>query len=92
MVAEFIESIKGKNVVVWGLGLSRGGVESAKFFAENGAKVKVIDLKKEEELSPSIRELRGYPNLVLSLGGQKEEDFLGKTDKLIVQQLQGKAS
>jgi len=75
MVAEFLEEIKGKNIAIWGLGLNRGGVESAKFFSENGAQVKVIDIKSEEDLASSVKELKGYPNISFIFGKQEEKFF-----------------
>ena len=59
-----------------GLGLNGGGLASARFFAEHGAKeVIVTDMKTEEELAPSVAELRHYPNVRFALGGHNIEDF-----------------
>lgn len=72
----FISSMKGKNVVIWGLGLNRGGLEAVKYFAKLGAKVKVVDLKNKKDLLESINEIRNFSNVTLSLGSQEERDFL----------------
>ena len=71
-----LNDIAGLSVTVMGLGLNGGGLASARFFAENGAKeVVVTDMKTEEELAPSIAELRQYPNVRFALGGHSIEDF-----------------
>lgn len=71
-----IDDIAGLSVTVMGLGLNGGGLASARFFAEHGAKrVIVTDMKTEEELAPSVAELRRYSNIFFALGGHKIEDF-----------------
>ncbi|MDR2402641.1 MAG: UDP-N-acetylmuramoyl-L-alanine--D-glutamate ligase [Spirochaetaceae bacterium] len=50
----------GQKVLVMGLGLHGGGIESARFLALRGAEVTVTDLRDEETLAPSIDKLR-YP-------------------------------
>ena len=71
-----VNDIAGLSVTVMGLGLNGGGLASARFFAENGAKeVIVTDMKTEEELAPSVAELRHYPNVRFTLGGHNIEDF-----------------
>ena len=62
--------------MVWGLGVSGGGVNVAKFFSKHNAKVRVIDTKTEAELSDSVKQLKSSKNIELSLGSQKSEDFL----------------
>lgn len=57
-----------------GLGLLGGGVGVAKLFAEIGAQVTVTDLKKEKELTPSLKKLRGL-GIKLILGQHREKDF-----------------
>jgi len=71
-----IDDIAGLSVTVMGLGLNGGGLASARFFAEHGAKeVIVTDMKTEEELAPSVAALRGYANIRFALGGHKIKDF-----------------
>ncbi len=69
-----MDTFKGKNVLVFGLGLNQGGVGSALFFVKHGAKVRVTDLKKEEVLKPSIDQLKNFP-IIYTLGGHKNEDI-----------------
>lgn len=78
-----IDSIKGISVTVMGLGLNGGGLASARFFAEHGAKeVVVTDMKTAEELAPSVAELQQYPNIRFALGGHTVEDF--KTADIVI--------
>ncbi|HKL85251.1 MAG TPA: hypothetical protein VJ861_02840, partial [Treponemataceae bacterium] len=46
--------ISGLKVTVMGLGLNGGGLATARFFAQCGAKVTVTDKKTEAELAPSL--------------------------------------
>ena len=71
-----LNDIAGLSVTIMGLGLNGGGLASARFFAEHGTKeVIVTDMKTEEELAPSVAELRHYPNVRFALGGHNIEDF-----------------
>lgn len=72
---------KDTKVVVMGLGLHGGGVGTARFFCEQGAKVLVTDLKTEEQLKESIKKLKDF-DIEYHLGGHKKEDFI-KTDFVI---------
>lgn len=63
-----------KKVLVMGLGLHGGGVGAAKFFARQGARVLVTDLKTKAELKESLRKLKGLP-ITYWLGGHRENDF-----------------
>lgn len=65
---------KNKKIVVMGLGLHGGGVGAVKFFARQGAKVLVTDLKPKEALLPSIHALRRYRVKYL-LGRHRKSDF-----------------
>ncbi len=51
--------LKGKKVLIMGLGTLGGGIASAKWFVSHGAKVTVTDLRTEKELKSSLAEL-GY--------------------------------
>lgn len=73
---------KNKKVVIMGLGLHGGGVDSAKFFYKQGASVLVTDLKTEEQLGESIKKLRSFKKIEYALGGHREDDF--KTADLII--------
>jgi len=58
-----------------GLGHFGGGVEAARWFARNGAKVTVTDLADEQTLAESLQALQGEPIARFHLGGHREEDF-----------------
>ena len=61
-------------VLVMGLGLHGGGLESARFFCDKGAIVTVTDLRDETTLKPSIDALEGRA-VRFVLGRHEEEDF-----------------
>lgn len=65
----------GKRILVVGLGIQGGGVGVTKFFAELGAQVTVTDLKDENVLADSIKQLQGL-GIKYTLGEHKLEDFL----------------
>jgi UDP-N-acetylmuramoylalanine--D-glutamate ligase len=64
----------GKKVVIMGLGLNGGGLESARFFLKRGADVTVTDLRDEKTLQPSIEQL-GREKVRYVLGRHEIEDF-----------------
>ena len=64
----------GMKVLVMGLGLNGGGLESARYLAGKGAEVTVTDLKDEKTLCPSIEKLNGFPVRYV-LGRHELEDF-----------------
>lgn len=66
---------KGKKITLMGLGLLGRGVGDAKFLAEQGADLIVTDLKTEEELRPSLEQLKDHDNISYTLGEHKLEDF-----------------
>ena len=66
--------LRGAEVTVMGLGLFGGGVETARWLARQGARVRVTDLRGAGELAESLAALRGVP-LELALGGHREEHF-----------------
>jgi len=67
------EKYSGKNVLVLGIGVLGGGVGSARFFADIGAKVVATDLKSAEQLDPSLlRQLQDL-GVELKLGGHSKE-------------------
>ena len=72
----------GTRVTIMGLGLFGGGVGAAKFFAENGARVTVTDLRTTEVLQPSIKALDNY-NINFILGNHQQKDFID-CDLLVV--------
>lgn len=66
---------KGKKVLILGLGINQGGVGSTKFFINAGAEVKVTDLKKEVDLTTSLKELGEFAGIEYTLGEHKFEDI-----------------
>ncbi len=67
--------LRGKRVLVMGLGLQGSGIAAARYAAEQGAIVRVTDLKSPEVLAPSVRALAGLP-IEFVLGEHRDEDFL----------------
>lgn len=75
-----LEDIKGKNIVVMGLGLNGGGEACVRFFLRHGANVLATDMKTAEQLQPTIKRLSDDPEIDTSrlqyrLGEHKTEDF-----------------
>jgi UDP-N-acetylmuramoylalanine--D-glutamate ligase len=67
--------LRGKRVLIMGLGLHGSGIASARYAAQQGAIVRVTDLRSAEVLGPSIASLAGLP-IEYVLGEHREEDFL----------------
>src|SRR6266436_9414690 len=67
--------LRGKRVLIMGLGLHGSGIASARYAAQQGAIVRVTDLRSAEVLAPSIALLAGLP-IEYVLGEHREEDFL----------------
>lgn len=65
---------RGKRVTVMGLGLFSGGVAAVRYFAREGAKVLVTDLRTGVELAESIARVKG-PNVSFRLGAHRAGDF-----------------
>lgn len=65
---------KKKKILILGLGLLGRGLKDAIFFAKKGARVKVTDLKTEEELTESLEKLKEY-DIQYTLGEHKKEDI-----------------
>ena len=68
--------LRGKRVLIMGLGLHGSGIASARYAAQQGAIVRVTDLRPAEVLTPSIRTLESLP-IEYVLGEHREEDFVG---------------
>lgn len=75
------KDLKSKRVTVVGLGLHGGGAGTVRFLAEEGARVLVTDIKKREELLPSIEKLKNL-NITYVLGQHRPEDFVN-TDLIV---------
>ena len=67
-------SLRGKRVVVAGLGLFGGGVAATRFLVEEGADVLVTDTKSESKLATSLNALDGL-NIDYKLCGHDRQDF-----------------
>jgi UDP-N-acetylmuramoylalanine--D-glutamate ligase len=66
--------LRGRRVLVMGLGLFGGGAGAARWLVEQGARVTVTDLKGENELRETVEALRGL-DIEWRLGGHREEAF-----------------
>ncbi|NCO23268.1 UDP-N-acetylmuramoyl-L-alanine--D-glutamate ligase [bacterium (Candidatus Moisslbacteria) CG12_big_fil_rev_8_21_14_0_65_36_11] len=73
--------LKNKKTLLVGLGQLGGGVSTAKFLTRSGAKLTVTDVKPENNLKNSIRQLKNFKT-EFHLGGHKKEDF-EKSDFII---------
>src|SRR5438105_2285264 len=67
--------LRGKRVLIMGLGLHGSGIAAARYAAQHGAIVRVTDLRSSQVLAPSIRVLEGLP-IEYVLGKHRNEDFL----------------
>jgi UDP-N-acetylmuramoylalanine--D-glutamate ligase len=67
--------LRGKRVLIMGLGLHGSGIASARYAAQQGAIVRVTDLRSAEVLAPSRVSLAGLP-IEYVLGEHRDEDFL----------------
>ncbi|MGZ6364971.1 MAG: UDP-N-acetylmuramoyl-L-alanine--D-glutamate ligase [Ktedonobacteraceae bacterium] len=67
--------LRGKRVLIMGLGLHGSGIASARYACQQGAKVRVTDLRSAEILAPSIATLAGL-SIEYILGEHRNVDFL----------------
>ena len=68
-------ALRGRRVVVMGLGLLGGGVAAARYAVEHGAaEVIATDLRDEQTLAPSLKKLEGLP-IRYVLGRHDPSDF-----------------
>jgi UDP-N-acetylmuramoylalanine--D-glutamate ligase len=72
---------KDKKILVMGLGRFGGGVDVVKFACEEGARVVITDLAKQEELAESIAQLKGL-DITYHLGSHEPADF-EQTDMVV---------
>ncbi|MFH1116598.1 MAG: UDP-N-acetylmuramoyl-L-alanine--D-glutamate ligase [Pseudomonadota bacterium] len=73
-VSDTASLFRGKRVTVMGLGLLGRGLGDTLFLIRCGAHVTVTDLKTEDQLAPSLKELAGLP-VRLRLGRHDPADF-----------------
>ena len=69
-----LTALSGARVTVMGLGIHGGGLASARFFAQRGARVTVTDLRPARVLEPAMEQLHGFPVRYV-LERHDEEDF-----------------
>jgi UDP-N-acetylmuramoylalanine--D-glutamate ligase len=67
---------KNKKVLIFGLGLSDGGLGMAEYFLKQGAQVTVTDMKSKKELKEPVKILSKYKNVKFHLGKHLEKDFI----------------
>lgn len=70
-----VADFKNKRVLLMGLGLNRGGLETAKWLVKRGADLTVTDLKTEDQLAPTLAELEKY-DIKYVLGRHRKADFI----------------
>lgn len=75
-------ALKGRRVLVWGLGRFGGGVGVTRWLISQGAKVLVTDQAPAETLGDSIAALADLP-VEFHLGGQRVEDW-DEVDLIVV--------
>lgn len=66
--------LRGRRVLVMGLGLFHGGAAVVRFLASRGARVTVTDLRDAAVLAPALAEIADLPFDAV-LGRHREEDF-----------------
>ena len=74
-------NIRGKRVLVMGLGIHGGGLGVTKWLLRQGATVTVTDLKNAEALAPSLQALKDLPVRYV-LGEHRAEDIVS-TDLIV---------
>ncbi len=67
--------LRGKRVLVMGLGLQGSGMAAARYVVQQGAIVRVTDMQSPKVLAQSVQALAGLP-IEFVLGTHREEDFL----------------
>ena len=80
--ATVADNLRGKRVVVMGLGSFGGGVGVTQFLLRQGANVLVTDQNPPEKLADSLAQLAGLP-VEFRLGEHRESDFTG-ADLIVV--------
>jgi len=71
-----MQKFQNKKILILGLGVLGRGVNDAIFFAQQGAKVRVTDLKTAQQLAPSIKKLKKHKNIKYTLGKHLKKDIL----------------
>src|SRR5579859_4738788 len=71
---KMLMDLRGKRVLVMGLGLHGSGMGAARYACQQGAIVRVTDMRDATVLAPSVQALAGLP-IEFLLGQHREEDF-----------------
>ncbi len=83
---EINKFIKGKKVLVVGLGILGGGVSTCLWLLKHKAKLTITDLKEKKDLEKSLKKLRRYSTKIkLVLGKHNKNDFNGN-DIIVINQ------
>lgn len=69
-------NLSNKTVLLMGLGLNGGGLGAALYLAPRVKKLIITDLKTEDELKPSLDQLKQFKNIQYTLGQHRIEDFV----------------
>ncbi|MFH1129300.1 MAG: UDP-N-acetylmuramoyl-L-alanine--D-glutamate ligase [Patescibacteria group bacterium] len=69
------EYFKNKKIIIMGLGLLGRGINVAKFLAKHDANLLITDLKTEQQLASSLKQLKKFKNIKYILGQHRIEDF-----------------
>lgn len=72
-----MESLRGKKVLVMGLGLHGGALGTIEWLVSQGVDITVTDMKTAEQLAPTLEKLEKYTTIRYVLGRHDEADFLG---------------
>ena len=79
-----MNSLKGKKVLLMGLGILGGGAASARWLAQQGAILTITDMKSAEALATSLAKLGDIKKKIsFVLGEHREGDFV-KNDIIVV--------
>lgn len=68
------DDLRGRRILLMGLGVNQGGVGVARFLATHDAQVRVTDLQSEETLADALASLAGL-DIAYTLGRHDETDF-----------------
>ncbi|MFA5051086.1 MAG: UDP-N-acetylmuramoyl-L-alanine--D-glutamate ligase [Patescibacteria group bacterium] len=74
-------NLSGKKVLVMGLGIIGGGLETVKWLLKQGAKITITDLRTKKELTSSLEKLKNF-SIKYILGKHRPQDF--KSADLII--------
>jgi len=71
-----MDHLKGKNVLVMGLGLNQGGLSVVNYLLKHEAKVTITDLKTAAQLKSTIKDISQVSKVKLVLGRHRISDFI----------------